>query len=720
MRIILVVVFCMAGIFSQAQSDWSKDDNSYLSVENGALVQTGLPSLSKTVLVKAEQLQIPGSASGGRFQQTLLSDDHQKILLYSNSKRIYHNTFSSVWIYDRATGKLFQAGKDFGESNLLNATFSPDGTKLAYVYESNIYIEDLNNHTIQQLTSDGSDRKRNGWFDYASSEELFLNNGLRWSPDSKQIAFWQTDLSMVKTYYMINFTDSNYSRPIGLPFPKVGEAIAQAKIGILTLGKKNVQWLSIPGDPASRYLTRMEWLPDGSRVIVQQMNRAQNESNLILGNPADGTTKRIYHETDEAWIDLKAFWRGGGDGWDWLKDGKSFLWASEKDGWRHLYRVGLDGSELLLTKGNFDVITISGKDEKNGWLYFIASPDTATQRYLYRCRQDGKGEAERVTPKGFPGSHSYTFSPGGKWAMHHFSGYRYMPASEWLHMPSNQPVNPSESIAAKLVSNPNAANTSFFTVTTSEGITMDGWMVKPADFDPSKKYPLIFTVYSEPFATTVNDVSGAGRSGGFFNVDSGYIFMSVEGRGAPSPKGRAWRKAIYKNLGWLNANDQAMAAKEIIKWPFIDSSRVAVYGGSGGGSTTMHLLFRFPEIYKVGIASAGVPNQLVYNSIYEERFMGLLPENKAAYIKGSAITYAKNLQGHLLILHGTGDHNVHYDGEEMLLNELIKYNRQFVFMPYPNRTHGISEGEGTRLHRTTLSANFLKEYCPPGGRREKD
>lgn len=713
----LFTLFSLLHTFSFGQSNWSRNSNSYLSMENGALVQTTLPSFSKTTLVNAEQLMIPGGTGpAGRFSRTLLSDDQQKILLFTNAKRSYHNTFYSIWVYDRATAKLFQAAKQFGQGQVLNAQFSPDGSKLAYVFNSNIYVEDLSSGQVQQMTKDGSDQKRNGWFDYASSEELFCTDGLRWSPDSKRIAFWQMDLSKVKTFYMINNTDSNYAKPITLAFPKVGEPIAEARIGVISLDKKKTQWMTIAGDPANYYIPRMEWLTDGSRLILQQLNRAQNQSDLLLSATDLSSAKSIYHEKDEAWIDLKSFWRGGGQGWDWINGGKEFLWASEKDGWRHLYRIGMDGSEKLLTKGNFDITSISGTDEKNGWVYFLASPDTATQRYLYRSRLDGTGEAERVTPAGLPGTHSYSFSPDGKWALHNFSGYRFMPASEWLSMPEHQPVNVNESIAKKLTSNPMASKVSFFKVTTSEGVTMDGWMVKPANFDPSKKYPVIFTVYSEPFSTTVNDVSGVGRGGGFFNVDSGYIFMSVEGRGAPAPKGRAWRKAIYRNMGWINANDQAMAAKEIIKWPFIDSSRIAVFGSSGGGSTTMHLLFRFPEIYKVGIASAGVPDQLIYNSIYEERFMGLLPDNKADYIKGSAITYAKNLRGHLLILHGTGDHNVHYAGEEMLLNELIKHNRQFSFMPYPNRTHGISEGEGTGAHRNTLSANFLRQYCPPGGR----
>jgi dipeptidyl-peptidase-4 len=458
----------------------------------------------------------------------------------------------------------------------------------------------------------------------------------------------------------------------------------------------------------------MEWTPDGSRIIVQQLNRAQNNSKLILCNPATGDSKPIYNETDEAWIDILPFWsHGGAIGWDWLDNGKAFLWASEKDGWRHLYRINLDGQETLLTKGNYDVTSINGWDEKNHLIYFGASPDNATQRYLYSASLVSTSEPIKVTPAGLPGTHSYTLSPNGRWAQHGFSSHLYGPASEWLSLPDNKPL--SEPLTARLSPTPSGARTTFFKLTTADGVTMDGWMVKPANFDSTKKYPVVFYTYSEPVGATVTDNAGTGRTN-FFNVDSGYFFISVEGRGAQTPKGRAWRKVIYKNVGWINVNDQAAAAREILKWPFIDPSRVAVYGSSGGGSTTQNLLFRFPEIYKVGLASAGVPNQLIYNTIYEERFMGVLPENRDAYLKCNPLTYAKNLQGHLLIMHGTGDHNVNYQGEEMLLNELIKYNRQFVFMPYPNRTHGITEGEGTVLHKTTMMANFLRQYCPPGGR----
>ena len=743
------IIVLLLPVLSDAQIMWNKDGNSYTSVEDNAIVEIALPAMTKTTLISAEQLAPLGLPSrggsetsrprgprGGAFSYQF-SDDHQKVLLYTKPIRIYHDAFYSCWVFDRATGQLTRVAQDRPATSaltyalpagyVLNAKLSPDGTKLAYVYDNNIYTEDLATHASTALTTDGNDKLLNGWFDYAYSEELYTIDGFRWNPDSKSIAFWQNNLAHVGIFYLIDNTDSIYSRPIPIPFSKVGTPIAEARIGVVTLTTKTTKWMNIDGDPASHYLPRMEWTPDGTGIIVQQLNRAQNASSLILCSPTTGDSKTIYQETDPAWIDIKAFWaHSGGIGWDWIDNGKAFIWASEKDGWRHLYRITLDGQETLLTAGDFDVTSINGWDEKNNILYFGASPDNATQRYLYRTSLNGAASHARgksaAAPKStrvtedLSGTHSYALSPNGRWAEHSFSSHLYFPANEWLEMPANKPLDPNNAIAGHLRPTPEANQTTFFKITTADGVTMDGWVIKPKNFDSTKKYPVIFYTYSEPAGASVNDVANVGGRSSFFNVDSGYIFVSVEGRGTPVPKGRAWRKAAYKSIGWTNVNDQAAAAREVLKWSFTDPTRVAVFGSSGGGSTTQNLLFRYPEIYKVGLASAGVPNQLIYNTIYEERFMGVLPENRDAYIKCNPLTYAKNLQGHLLIMHGTGDHNVNYQGEEMLLNELIKYNRQFTFMPYPNRTHGITEGEGTILHKTTLMANFLHTWCPPGGR----
>ncbi|MEO0340697.1 MAG: prolyl oligopeptidase family serine peptidase, partial [Bacteroidota bacterium] len=308
----------------------------------------------------------------------------------------------------------------------------------------------------------------------------------------------------------------------------------------------------------------------------------------------------------------------------------------------------------------------------------------------------------------------------GKYARHRFSNYYTRPMQEWVSLPDHKAVFSAESIAANFdPSRKENSNVEFFSVTTEDGVEMEGWMAKPDDFDPSKKYPTVFYVYSEPAGMTTRNRYGVGRNGLYIGnmAADGYLYISLDNRGTPAPKGREWRKSIYRKIGIVNIRDQAMACKQILKtYDFVDAERIAVHGWSGGGSATLNLLFKYPELYQTGISVAAVANQLTYDNIYQERYMGLPQENKEDFINGSPITYAKNLEGNLLYIHGTGDDNVHYQNAELLINELVKHNKQFQLMAYPNRSHGIYEGEGTRRHLSTMFTRFLKENCPPGAR----
>jgi dipeptidyl-peptidase-4 len=465
----------------------------------------------------------------------------------------------------------------------------------------------------------------------------------------------------------------------------------------------------------------MEWSA-ANEIILQQLNRRQDESKLMLCNATTGDAKIIYTENDGAWVSTISEWKSDVRGWDWLSNGNEFVWLSEKDGWRHIYRITKDGKkETLVTRGNYDVMEILNIDENKGVVYFYASPVNATQRFLYSVRLDGNYPAERVSPPGAEGTHTYEISPNGKFARHSFSNYYTRPLTEWITLPDHQPFKPEDDIVKKInPENKDKSNVSFFKVTTEEGVTMDGWMMKPKNFDENKKYPIVFYVYGEPASTTVNDSWGAGNNflyDGDMSAD-GYILVSIDNRGTPAPKGREWRKAIHKKIGVLNIRDQALGAKEILKWKFVDTTRVAVWGWSGGGSSTLNLMFQYPDQYQTGISVAPVTSSLLYDNIYTERYMGLPDENKEGYEKGAALTHAKNLQGNLLFIHGTGDDNVHYQNVEKLINELVKNGKMFQMMSYPNRTHGISEGEGTFEHLSKLYTQYLRANCPPGGRTD--
>jgi len=706
---------------------WLPGDNGFVSVEKYKMFKTEMPAMVKTTLYDFEKL-LP--ADGDRLREISsfsFSADQQRILLNVDTKTEYHKTTGECWVYTVATGKMQQLGKSLRTNGLMFAKFSPGkADKVAYVYQNrnkgsvvyNLYVEELASGKIKQLTFDTRDRSINGTFDWVYAEELFCSDGFRWSPDGTAIAFWNIDASKVRNYLMLNTTDSIYPFTIPVEYPKAGEDPSPAKIGVVNIATAKTKWMNIEGDPRQNYLTRMEW-SGNNELIIQQLSRKQNVSTIILANSLSGTCKPLWTDTDKAWVDVEAAWNTNDNrGWNWIEGKKAFVWASEKDGWRHLYRIDMAGKESIITKGDYDVTKIYNIDEKNNFIYFAASPDNATQSYLYRTRLDGRGNAERLTPVDLQGMSSYTFSAEGKWAYHSFSSHLYRPVSEWLSMPDNKPVDESKSIAKNLKEDPFGKQISFFKVTTEDGITLDGWIAKPKNFNPSLKYPVFFYVYGEPWSSVVFDRFGVGRDRQFGGniVDDGYLYVAVDNRGTPSPRGREWRKSIYRNIGRLNIRDMAMAAKEVLKWSFCDTSRVAVHGWSGGGSSTLNLMFQYPEIFKTGISVAAVGNQLSYDNAYQERYMGIPSETRSDFIAGSPYTYAKNLKGNLLYIHGTGDDNVHYSNAEILINELIRYNKPFQMMAYPMRSHGIYEGEGTTQHLSTISKKFLYENCPPGGR----
>jgi dipeptidyl-peptidase 4 len=721
----LIILFnTLIAISQSGEIKWSADGNSYYKVEGNELVQYNLPENKPVVILSKKQLTPAGMANPLQFSHYSFSDAQQKVLLFTNTKRVWRlNSRGDYWMLDRKSGTLSQLGKSLPASSLMFAKFSPDGKSVGYVSGNNIYVEDLATSQIKALTHDGSVTLINGTFDWVYEEEFACRDGFRWSTDSKKIAFWQIDASSIRKYYLINNTDSIYSRVIPIEYPKVGEKPSSCRIGVINLEDDKTTWMNIPGDPAQNYLVRVEFIPNTGNLLIQQLNRKQNDSKLYISETATGNSRVIEEETDNAWVDI--YQPGNPYSIDftnkfiWLNETKSILWDSEKDGWRHLYRVSLEGKpEILVTNGRYDFTDIEYVDQKKGFVYFMASPDNATQNYLYRTRLDGKGKPELLSPASLKGTHTYSFSPNGKYAAHSFSNSFTRPSREFISVASQKPLNEKESIIARVDSLRIKTVAEFFKIKTSDSVEMDAWMVKPLNFDPAKKYPVVFYVYTEPAEATVKDAFGRFRNPLYQGdlAKDGYIYISIDNRGTPAPKGAGWRKSIYRKIGQINIHDQAMAAKEILKWDFVDPERIAVWGWSGGGSATLNLMFQYPEIYKTGIAIAAVANELTYDNIYQERYMGLPQENREDYIKGSSVTYAKNLKGNLLYIHGTGDDNVHYQNAEMLLNELIKYNKQFQFMAYPNRTHGISEGEGTFIHLATLYTSYLKKNCPPGGR----
>ncbi|MEY3541940.1 MAG: hypothetical protein RLZZ204_752, partial [Bacteroidota bacterium] len=643
-NIIVVFICCLFSaigpvVIGQSKLQWSEDGLALIRVKKNQLVEESVESGNDRKVIISEQ-------DFGNVEPFKSMDDFSwhpssaQLLIFNNTARVWrYNTKGDYWVYHLKSKKWFQLGKGLSAQSLMFAKFSPDGKKVAYVSQYNLYVEDIQTGKRKALTQNGNRRLINGTFDWVYEEEFACRDGFRWSPDGKKIAFWQVNADGTKDFMMMDNLAGIYSKPIPVEYPKVGESPSAVKIGVVDVESSQLKWMNIPGDPRQHYLPRMEW--SGSQeLIVQQLNRKQNQSVLYLANAATGGSQSIYKEVDEAWIDILPavdddYSYGG---WDWLDNGKSFLWLSEKDGWRHLYRVSRNGKEEnLVTKGNFDVIEIAVVREAEGYVYYYASPDNATQKYLYRSKLNGEGDAERLTPNDQPGTHQYTISPKADFAYHSFSNHNVPFVTESIHLSTHKDATGKSKVADAIAqSKSRKSPLEFFKLKTKEGVEMDGWMVKPDNFDPTKKYPVVFFVYSEPAGANVVDRFGVGNNrlyAGDMKRD-GYVYVSIDNRGTPAPKGRAWRKSIYRKIGIVNIDDQASAAREVFNMGFIDTSRVAVWGWSGGGSATLNLLFRYPEIYKTGISIAAVAYQLTYDNIYQERYMGLPQENKHDFIKG--------------------------------------------------------------------------------------
>jgi dipeptidyl-peptidase-4 len=648
------------------------------------------------------------------------SPDHTKLLISTNTARVWRaNTRGDYWVLDLATHHLLQLGGTHAlerPSTMQFAKFSPDGKRVAYVQEHNLYVEAIDGALITPLTSDGSITTINGTFDWVYEEELGLQDGFVWSPDGTHIAYWQLDATGVRDFLLINNTDSLYSFVKPIQYPKAGTTNSAARIGVVSASGGATTWLQVPGDPRNTYLARMDWAANSNELAVQQLNRRQNVNTLWFASAATGAVRSVIVEKDSAWIDI---WSPAKDPLTWFNNGKSFVWLSERDGWQHAYTVGRDGAMKLITKGAYDVMGIEYIDTAGGWLYFSASPSNATQLYLWRTRLDGTGEAQRLTPASEHGVHRYDIGPGAKWAIDTWSSWGVPPKVDLVQLPSHKSARvlvTNDALAAKLAAIVKGPQ-EFFQVDVGGGVKLDAWMMKPPGFDPSKKYPILFFIYGEPASQTVTDDYGRSRYlWHLMLTQHGYIVASVDNRGSPAPKGRAWRKAVLNQIGGLRVREQSAAARIIGRMPGVDSTRIAVWGWSGGGSSTLLLMFRAPEIYKVGMAVAPVPDVHDYDTIYEERYVGLPGPDSAAYYDASAVNFVSGLKGDLLVVHGSGDDNVHYQGTEQLINALVRAGKPFQMMEYPNRTHGIFEGAGTTLHVFNLLTSFLEQHLPAGAR----
>ncbi len=681
---------------------WLADSSGYLMLD--AAKPGAEPEVVKydadgkrTILIGADKLLEPGTKARLFVQRATQTPVESKF---------YLETRSGQWLFDTKSGELKKLPKDAPQGASADS-FSPQIDHMVIRRGRNLAVVDMATGVATPLTND--------------DDKSELDNGdANWSPDGLRIAYVQSDSSNVRKRAVVQTNDPSYPDVRYDRFARIGTPIPTLRVGVVDRKGGETKWVKLPADPGTFYIQDISWAGNSTELLIEMQSRSRDERKFLLANVETGKVATAYEETDPAWVDASTATNAGVE---WIRNGKEFVLLSERDGWRQAYVLSRDGKQrTLLTKDKSDIIARGPVDEAGGWFYYLASPTNATQRYLYRIKLDGKSEPERVTPADQPGTHTYDFSPDRKWAFHTYSTFDKPPVVDLVQVSDHKSMRVLEANdevrkrAAPLISKP----TEFLKIDIGGGVVMDAWMIKPKDFDEKKKYPVFFFIYGEPHGQTVLDDWAGGQNHSMFHrmiADLGYLVVSMDNRGTPAPKGAAWRRAVYGCLGPLSTDEQAAGVKELGRMrSYVDTSRVGIWGWSGGGSNTLNALFRKPDVYNVGIAVAPKPRPELYNAWFQEIFMRTPDVNPEGYRKAAAINFAEGLKGDLLIVHGTGETNTHLQITESLVDRLIELGKKFDYMAYPNRDHGLREGKGTAVHLRMLMTRYLLEHLPHGPR----
>ena len=642
-----------------------------------------------------------GGFWGNRFRAEWLRDSSGYVVQENDPR-----TARRVRVkYDLRTGQRTEVSEPDTVRSESNRMRSADGKHILEFRDRNLFVRDLSTGERTQLTNKSTER--DVWY-----------REPRWSPDGERIVFIESDETKVRLRSILVPSDPSYPGVRTQRFARVGEKISSLRIGVVDVEGKATQWLSIDAPSEGFYLGQVDWALNSGEVLVEKLSRFRDTREFLIVDIKTGKAKQIYQETNEAWAVGS---QGKNSGLIWVRNGDAFIVITEKDGWRHAWLYSRDGTESsLLTPGDYDMIDRGVVDEQGGWFYFYASPSNGTQKFLYRVPLDGSGELERITPDGQPGTHDYDFSPDAKWAIHTYSTLSTPPVISIVDLPRHSRIRMLEDhseIRAKLKS-AGSRQAEFLKLGIGNGVSMDAWIMKPKDFDESKKYPVFIYVYGEPYAQTVLDRWGAAQSH-FHRVvaDLGYLVVSIDNRGTPAPKGAAWRRSIFGSLGPLSTEDQAAGLQELARMkPYVDLSRVAIWGWSGGGSNTLNAMFRKPDLYHVGIAVVPKPQPHLYNAWFQEIYMRTREVNPEGYQRSAPINFASGLKGDLLMITGSGETNTHIQIIEGLVDRLIELGKPFDYMVYPNRDHGLREGRGSEVHVRMLIIRYLLEHLPRGPR----
>jgi dipeptidyl-peptidase 4 len=647
------------------------------------------------VLVTSMNLVPAGDTTPIEMGDFEFSKDESKILFATDEEPIYrHSTISRYYIYDIAKKKLSLLA-DTGKQRL--ATFSPDGTKFAFVRDNDIFMKDLATNKEIRVTNDGKVNEIiNGATDWVYEEEFAFSKAFEWSPDSKKLAYYRFDESRVKEYELTIYGDL-YPQHEKYKYPKAGED--NSKIGLYIWNTENGKRTAVDiGKETDIYIPRIKWTTDPDILAIYRLNRHQNKLEILLAKAKNGTTEVIYTEENKCYIEIN-------DNWFFLKDGRGFLLTSEKDGFRHIYLYDMSGKMIRqLTSGNFEVTDIEGIDEKNGILYYVSTEISPLNRDIYSIKFDGTAKT-RLSRR--DGTNSADFSSSYEYYIQRWSDINTPPVvtvnkangEEVRVMQDNKKLR-------DLLSGYAVAKTTFFTFRTRDQVELNGWMLKPADFDSTKKYPVLFTIYGGPGSQTVLNSWGAVSSWNKLLVQEGIILVSVDNRGTGG-RGESFKKSTYLELGKYETSDQIEAAEYLGTLPYVDKTRIGMWGWSYGGFMTLSALTKGADNFSMGVAVAPVTNWKYYDNIYTERYMRTPKENPDGYETNSPIYRADGMKGKLLIIHGMADDNVHTQNSYDFITALVAANKHFDEQFYPNSNHGIYTGKNTTFHLYSLMTDYI-------------
>jgi dipeptidyl-peptidase-4 len=626
------------------------------------------------------------------------SDDENRIVVYHNSVKVWRRNTRGVYhVFDVKTGKIYPVSRAAGMQ--MFAKLSPDGKRIAFVRDNNLFVTEVETGQETQLTRDGSETIINGTTDWVYEEELGLADAFRWSPDGQHIAFWRFDQSPVPQFPLVDELEL-YPKVATLRYPKAGEPNSRVKLGVIHLADQTTTWLDV-GEGNEQYLARMDWVGNDS-VVVQRLPRKQNAVDILMVSARSGKPRLVMTDRDSAYVDVE------NGGLRWVNGSRQFLWLSDRSGWRQLYLVDRNGRVVRqLSANGMDVLAIIGVDDRNGTVYYSAAAPTPMERNVYRARLGGGQPSERVTVGA--GSHTLNIAPGARWAVDIHSQINSPPTATLYELPSMRRVRvltdnaPLKAKVAALRITP----AQFIKVPMPDGTLLDAWRVVPAGFDSTKKYPVLMYVYGGPAAPTVNDSWGGSRYLWHqMLAQRGYVVISIDNRGA-AWRGSDFRKITQYRLGVRESQDQIDAARWLAARGWVDPKRIGIWGWSYGGFMTLMSTGRGGDVFRAGISVAPVSDWKLYDTIYTERYMWTPQENAEGYRVSAPQQYANGVTARLLLVHGTGDDNVHPQNSTQMADRLEAAGKVFYQVLYPNRTHSINERGVTPQLYDTLTRFIL-------------